>query len=644
MSRATMLKEMFSAVEAGQKNRDDRDFPWTPMTRRAFLTPSIYSPSPQERIFKQPEGVRRFSKPLPARGFNEFVANGSNIPNAHRVHTPHIYDRKNFMAPSVLPRSAGLMGADYDASPQDVDESGLVKLLTKPIDINVPDSRDLEWIAERARLDAEGKHSVLPFGRQQLTFKKNVTLVDEFAQGISHAHSLKERVKIISGSVASGLAKTKQGIAQLGQQVAKVLIQNSLTNTLSAAELAESYKQIEKLNISEAWNIKGLDNRRIWSNAQFKNKKTVIVLFLLSKEQKRLKKSSQDLPVSHPIPKFSYDRKTRVLTREAKGRDISFLNTHLLQNNKDAKPTKIGSSKTFASTTSPQFFIDLKMGGIVPFDYAVNEALGGANNRKLNDFVVPHVTALDEKDPYIMPIGIYNPIWANRAGYTTGAQQKLGININPAAVINMELIPVPEFNVKTISPKKSAKKAAKKAAKAAKAAAKAAKASASAAPVTPPTGAADKRRQQLKNRKIEDEAFKLKMASLSVDEKMAALANRSSTVIKKRDREDQIFSFINPGPKPPPKPKVTLSADAKKRIKIKELSDRFLKINDNIGFNDDDIKELNKELKGKLSQSKRVAKMAKLNKLKREQPRLKNQKKSAKIMLDNAEKRPASSF
>jgi hypothetical protein len=453
-----MLKEMFEAVEAGQKQRDDRDFPWTPMTRRAFLTPSIYSPSAEDRVFKQPEGVRRFSRPLPARGFNQFVANGANIPNKERVHTPHIYDRKNFTAPSVLPRAAGLMGADYDATPQDIADGGLVSLLTKPIDINVPDPRDLEWVAERARLDAEGKPHVLPFGRKQLTFKKNVTLVDEFAQGISHAHSLKERVKIIGGAVTAGLGKTVGGLKQVGKEVAKVLIQNSLTNTLTAVELAETYKTIKNLNIKKDWRVSF--GHRFWSASQFKSQKANILLYLLSRRTpEELKKHPNE-----PILKYKYDTVTDVLTRD-KFTQISFLESKMADI--DSRSPSMLATKAGAPRKVPKrklFYVDLVKGGVVPLQYALMEVRSGSDSRKLNGLEVPHVL-LDEKANDVLPVGIYNEIWANK-NLSGDDKQKLGVNINPNAGITHKLIEVPQFNVpKKPSPAASpAVKAVKKAA------------------------------------------------------------------------------------------------------------------------------------------------------------------------------------
>ena len=426
---------MFSSVEAGQKNRDDRDFPWTPMTRRAFLTPSIYSPSPEDRVFKQPEGVRRFSRPLPARGFNQFVANGANIPNKERVLTPHIYDRKNFMAPSVLPRSAGLMGADYDASPQDIADGGLTKLLTKPIDINVPDSRDLEWIAERAKLDAEGKPHVLPFGRQQMTFKKNVKLVDEFVRGLSHTHGLKEKLNVIDESVKAGIGKTNEGITKMGVQLSLILSQNAVSKTLSTNELNKAYKLISELKITDNWRKENFPHRFL-SSSEFQPIKMKVFLFMLSHINKN---RPTGFDPTNPIPKIRVNAKGQL--EDAKAVDIGFLIQRLVE---QKTPTLTGAPPLINPAVI--HYVDLERFAVVPFGVALNDTRAGRGNHKLNGFRVP-AAPTDVKKMDVIPLGIYNPGWAKKQGITIQDQADKGVNINPLAVIDNKLVELPHLAI-----------------------------------------------------------------------------------------------------------------------------------------------------------------------------------------------------
>ena len=347
-----------------------------------------------------------------------------------------LYDRDNFKAPSVLPRAAGLVQADYDATPEHIEETGLVKLLTKPIDINVPDSRDLEWIAERKRLDAEGKHQVLPLGRKQLTFKKKVILSDQFAQGIKHAHDLTERVKLIESAIQSGISKTTAGMKQIGEQIAKVLVQNSVSATLNSSELNSVYDQIATLQIDTDYQKAGLQ-RRFWSYSQYKDQKATLILFLLNFEMRRLvDEGKKKFPEPNkPIWKFKLKSNGK-LTRE-KYVDVSFFNTHML----NSEPYNPADKKTVPKT-KPQFYIDLKLGGLVPLSYAIRKAREGWDNKELNGFMVPGKPK-ESKAQDVLPVGIYNPVWANNneIKLSDKKQQEMGVNINPNAGIDNKLIP-----------------------------------------------------------------------------------------------------------------------------------------------------------------------------------------------------------
>lgn len=457
MSRLALLQEMIAEKNAGRSVMDkltvenyggspipDRILPWTPNERPIYKTPSVRKFSASDRVYKQPDVHQRFMRPMPAQTPVVLDATYRYMPNTDRVHTPHIFDRENFKTPSVIPRAAGMAPADYNASPEHIAEGGLAKLLTKPLDIDVPDSRDVAWLAERARLDAEGKPDVLPLGRKQLTYKRRgVKLVNEFTQGIQHAHDLKERVKVIETALKAGISKTSGGITQLKNQIAKVLIRNSATSTLSNIELNELHGQIGQLDIKTDWKEAGLKHR-FWSYAQYKTEKASILLFLMNKEYKRLEaKGKKGFPdPKKPIPRYKADASGALKRDLSDTVDISFLNTHMLESKGDSP-----DNKTVSSTKEPQYYVDLALGGLVPLHHAVRKAREGHDNKQLNDFRISSGPS-DLKTPDILPVGIFNPIWADKIGLTKDKQQSLGININPGTLggVNFSLVDVPEFS------------------------------------------------------------------------------------------------------------------------------------------------------------------------------------------------------
>jgi len=423
VSRADVIRNLMSKDKHKVGTNDPR--------RSYFVAPSpMYSHRGRAEVDGNYEQI------VPDMRYNDPLAQHADVPNLKRRHTPHMLKRSNFLAPSVKSRAEMLGDAEYSASVEDIETSASESLLTQQIDISYPDRNDQKWLDERERLDDLGLHNVLPFGREQNKVKKRTNFADEFAQGLEHVHSVSEKLTLINRGVQEGVQETKRGNTILGAEIAKLLTREEVVSKLNARELQELYDKLKFVDIPSDWTKEFA--HRFWSAQEYRKNKVRILLFMLSQ---RLTKEGISDP-EKPIKRLVWDAKTSRFTR-GKDLDISFLNAKMFMSD-PGQPFRVGTRKkpAIVQGVKQNLYIDLKNNAVVPVDFVIQSVRTGVDGGKMNGLIVPHAPD-DEKEPEIIPVGIFNPVYSEARKFSDKRRQEMGVNIR--APFTRELVPVPMF-------------------------------------------------------------------------------------------------------------------------------------------------------------------------------------------------------
>jgi len=429
MSRHEIIQEMLKEKLQGRIGYQSSTLSWTSGERPSFQAPSPYVTPAGERVFKQPFPNGNYTEPISSRRFKQFQARSSTVPNKRRVDTPHIYGRVNFIAPSVLPRSAGFGETDYAASVGDVASSAHANVLTTAVNIKFPDAGDLEWLAEKARLVSAGQHNVLPLGREQRTVVRKVKPADELAKQMASAHDASSKLAVLSKAMADGLTNTHHGIVSLGGQLATMLKQNQILRQMTQAELGKVYKAIRKLGI-KTWRDEGF-SQRFWSHAEYATQGMKGQLLLYMLKNASLAAGNPNLPIKQFVWKIGVDGFGTL--EESKWVNIN----HLDQKMNVQKSASTGADNVPLVTVK---YIDLELNAIVPLEYAIEQVREGKGvSDRLNGFRLPY-KPIDDTDDDIVPVGILNPDWADDQKFDKKKQQDMGADLTGLAT--RKLVPV----------------------------------------------------------------------------------------------------------------------------------------------------------------------------------------------------------
>lgn len=400
MSRAEILAKLI-AERSHMRVGDARIFPWTDNQRKSQLAPDTRATD------RKPPVIRRDYEHLDeVRSYRNPVARFKHVANHNRVHTTNAYNRPNFQTPSPISRAAGLVQADYSASPEDVAEGGVSKIFTKPLNVRHADPSDVEWIHEKKRLEEQGRPNDLPFGRNQRTVTRSVVLVDEFAKNIQNTHDLKTKLDVLNQAVGAGITKSKSGMAAIGAQLGKILIQNIDLNKLTGSQLNEIYNKVRGMHIKD-WMTEGFSHR-FWSQSQYKKNQLKIVMYLISRVLATTKTPNT------PILKFEMDGKSNKLNMTTvKNVSLAFLNSI---DSKGAPAKTVADVKQ--ATPRNIRYIDLQTGGVVPLKYVISQVRAGVDKGEMNELIMTAAPKPGKRD--LIPVGIMSPKWA--ANNTTQEQ------------------------------------------------------------------------------------------------------------------------------------------------------------------------------------------------------------------------------
>jgi len=174
----------------------------------------------------------KFVKPNPRRtGNNDFIRksykagtlpinekNSNEFVPVKRDGTNDLFGlRNNFIAPPIAPRQHREM-----REPSEV-EAGFEAVIKKQITVDTPDDRDTHWLNEKARLEREGRHDTLPFGREQKITQKNINLGSEIFKIATTSAQLRAQVAAINGILGGGLADIKSEVKRTGASTVNAL-------------------------------------------------------------------------------------------------------------------------------------------------------------------------------------------------------------------------------------------------------------------------------------------------------------------------------------------------------------------------------------------------------------------------------------
>jgi hypothetical protein len=133
--------------------------------------------------------------------------------------------RNNFIAPPIAPRQHLEM-----REPSEV-EAGFEAVVKKQITVDTPDDRDTHWLNEKARLERQGRHDTLPFGREQKITQKKISLGSEIFKIATTGAQLKAQVAAINGIMGRGSIDTRRAILKSG--IANVKLLKLLNNNIN---------------------------------------------------------------------------------------------------------------------------------------------------------------------------------------------------------------------------------------------------------------------------------------------------------------------------------------------------------------------------------------------------------------------------
>jgi DNA-binding protein H-NS len=155
----------------------------------------------------------------------------------------------------------------------DSENAGVVELgektLSKLFDVQVPDNRDITWLAEKARLLAKYQAAGMtkveaereikinkPLGRAQRTITKK--------QNISASNlSVANKVAELKEEVDQGRAESKSDQAMLMRELSRVFGSIRSMQTISSAEFNNLRRIAERVNIPSSRTILGLNARYV---------------------------------------------------------------------------------------------------------------------------------------------------------------------------------------------------------------------------------------------------------------------------------------------------------------------------------------------------------------------------------------------
>tara|TARA_R110002126_G_scaffold267624_1_gene411065 strand:- start:627 stop:1520 length:894 start_codon:yes stop_codon:yes gene_type:complete len=280
-----------------------------------------------------------------------------------------------------------LKEADYSATPESTGESHFANILTKGTDVRIPDQADTAWLEEKKKLMDAQRFNDLPFGREQRTVLKKVRLADEFAKSIQTGHDSNDRMKILEQAAKDGLAASADGKLTLQTEVGKLI---AATKNIGSADSKKLSKILKPLNISRD-HTKEFKKRFIskpeLKTVDFRNK---VITFLLVNAKNKGK----------PMSQFELDSGSNLVEKKK----IAF--------------------DTASKKMKDEFYIDLKLNGIVPIAVAVEEAR--LTGEDLNGFKLPRMPA-NFRDPDVIPLGIIQPVGS--MGKSAHDRQFTGIDI-----------------------------------------------------------------------------------------------------------------------------------------------------------------------------------------------------------------------
>jgi len=368
-----------------------------------------------------------FEEVQPNHSRHSRVATGRHLQNPKRVNVNHMFTmRQNFLAPDVMSHAANLENSpDYGSSIDDVETDGHTKILTDDINVEVPDHRDVEWLTENDRLKAAGDTTSLPLGREQRTVRKTTKLIDEIKKTVRNASDASHKLAAVKTAIENGIASTKIGQDAVIAELGKIMLGSKgkldkKTEEKTVAKIAKSLK-------FGKWEDEF--SHRFWSKQQLDEEtpmKNKILLFMLQNN----KKDDVDVKV------FKWRRITAELVdnKQTIGIEDAFRAM-------DGK-TPVSERKGQVSERDVRY-IDLKLNGIVPLRYALEQTRRGTDGRRLNGYDVP-----DKRSHVgdIIPVGILNFEWATKFKINTEDFQKKGVDIN--RLKEGLLVPVPQFQPK----------------------------------------------------------------------------------------------------------------------------------------------------------------------------------------------------
>jgi hypothetical protein len=312
--------------------------------------------------------------------------------------------RPNFDAPSVKPR----LSTDFSKLQEQEDAifGKKVRLsdetLRKLFEVEVPDSTDVKWIAERQRLNGLGRPNVLPFGREQRKIKKQINL-GKASTLAANANDVKEQFAVIQASIQQGVLENRRGRANIGANISQLILANNQLNILTRTELKQLINQTTQLTIPKDYRRAGFGHR-LWSSSQIKGMKAEIVLFLLANLGQ-----NPGIDPSTPIPQLVEAKflENGVMTK-GKTVDLAHLFTKMdtPEIPKSFKLSSIEKKNNIIEVRNSKY-LDLKTFNIVPLSYALKLSLNGVDGQVLNGAKILNLPA-DAKDPWYVPLKVWS--------------------------------------------------------------------------------------------------------------------------------------------------------------------------------------------------------------------------------------------
>ena len=366
-----------------------------------------------------------FTERVPYSNVRSRLATFNHVRNKGRIHS-NVPVRKNFLAPSVLPRAAGVqIDENYGASVDDVSTDAHTKILTDNIIVDVPDMGDVKWLNAKAALVAAGDEDTLPLGREQRTMKKETKLIDEIKKGALTSEDISHKLVAVREAITRGLTNTTAGQKAAIDELGKIMLADRSGKHVSKKNRNIAAKEAKDLKMG-SWKEVGIPHR-FWSKQELidptkSDQFKTITIYLQNKtklKNGKIKKFGLDTASGNLMDKKSHGRVTDVI-KGLSGKELS------------------GKDDSKSVPAFPQLsFIDLDNVGSVPLMYALNAVRGGVDGQMLNGFKIPPGSMVS---PDIIPVGVLNPAWAKKKTMSFKDQQNKGVDIDKLSVGKLETI------------------------------------------------------------------------------------------------------------------------------------------------------------------------------------------------------------